>query len=609
MIQAWLTTTMAEHGSSLHINTTPSSPAFRSGSSLGRDGVALQAAGARQVDAPDAGERTRSAVHGKLEIAARSLRIAVLLAAGLLSASCGEDSSSAPATPEPPAPAPTPPPPPPAPPPLVDDHGDSRETATPVNVPSVTEGNLEEAGDQDYFVFRLDSPGRLAVFTTGPTDTVGTLTPPNGQRVPDNNSGDGNNFSFLWDDAPAGEYFVAVRGNDRATGPYAFHVARPPHPDDHGDTESTATEIDVPSTTHGTINHADDVDYFRFRVTSAGKRLAVSTPNTSTFVSGALVHESSQRWRDGGVSPGFLIVVEDAPLGDYYLSVDGFRGHTGGYELRVSLDDHGDNSRWATPIGVPSSTEGELEDTRDADYFRFQLTSRGRLSVYTTGGTNTRGVLNGPNFLDRDDDDSGEGSNFSITIHDAPAGEYSLIITSPLLEVATGPYVLHVTGDSESNRPAPTVVFWEVTRPPDYSVGEGVACSGGRDGSPGPAIFLSWHRYPAVVEEYEFESRRHVGDPPYPWRQLGRIGAEDLREHYFVDPQREEVCVFLRGHEETITADLRFRALLRDGSRSAWFTIRDIEYPANPSATATVQMIEDPEAGISPGPYYWPGKH
>ena len=45
--------------------------------------------------------------------------------------------------------------------PAQDDHGDTRATATVVQAPSTTAGDLEEAGDRDWFRFELPGAGRL----------------------------------------------------------------------------------------------------------------------------------------------------------------------------------------------------------------------------------------------------------------------------------------------------------------------------------------------------------------------------------------------------------------------------------------------------------------
>ena len=108
-----------------------------------------------------------------------------------------------------------------------DDHGNTASSATLVRAPSSTAGVLERYGDRDYFRFSVSSAGALQVHSTGSTDTVGTLTRSSSSfRQTDDDGGQGPNFSIAVPDAPAGTYYVEVRGYDGTrTGVYTLHVA------------------------------------------------------------------------------------------------------------------------------------------------------------------------------------------------------------------------------------------------------------------------------------------------------------------------------------------------------------------------------------------------
>ena len=75
-----------------------------------------------------------------------------------------------------------------------DDHGDTEESATRIDAPSITEGELDAADDVDTFRFQLPSAGFLAVSTTGTADALGVVTGPDGLRKSDDDSGEGGNF-------------------------------------------------------------------------------------------------------------------------------------------------------------------------------------------------------------------------------------------------------------------------------------------------------------------------------------------------------------------------------------------------------------------------------
>ena len=59
-----------------------------------------------------------------------------------------------------------------------DDHGNSPSTATAVTAPATIAGNLETAGDVDYFKITLTTPAVITATSSGTTDVVGTLLLP-----------------------------------------------------------------------------------------------------------------------------------------------------------------------------------------------------------------------------------------------------------------------------------------------------------------------------------------------------------------------------------------------------------------------------------------------
>ena len=129
--------------------------------------------------------------------------------------------------------------------------------------------------------------------------------------------------------------------------------------------------------------------------------------------------------------------------GHFRLAVDmEIDGASGRYVSNaIVVDDHGDSTAEATSVEVPSTTEGWIEDTADADYFRLVVDEAGRLDVHTEGWLNTRGTL-----YDEDevalasDDDSGRDRNFTLS-KEIEAGTYFVRVGSA---VGPGAYTLHV---------------------------------------------------------------------------------------------------------------------------------------------------------------------
>lgn len=120
-------------------------------------------------------------------------------------------------TPPTPTPMPTPTP--------GDDHGNSPSTATLIPPNSTTAGVIERPGDHDVFRIVLPTAGRLTAYTTGSTDTYGSLLDDSGAVLESNDDHTERNFR-LERDVAAGSYFVQVRHylTSSGTGAYVLRV-------------------------------------------------------------------------------------------------------------------------------------------------------------------------------------------------------------------------------------------------------------------------------------------------------------------------------------------------------------------------------------------------
>jgi len=112
---------------------------------------------------------------------------------------------------------------------VVDDHGDDCNTATLVPCNSITQGELEESTDIDYFRLDVTGPGNLTIYSEGSElNAWGALL--NGdctQIATDDDSGEGTNFRIEHTVAlpDVGTYYIAVRSHDSGhTGTYTLKV-------------------------------------------------------------------------------------------------------------------------------------------------------------------------------------------------------------------------------------------------------------------------------------------------------------------------------------------------------------------------------------------------
>ncbi|MCB4784380.1 MAG: PPC domain-containing protein, partial [Sulfurovum sp.] len=206
---------------------------------------------------------------------------------------------------------------------VLDDYGDTRSTATPINPNSTTAGRLERDGDVDWFKIQISTSRRtLVVETTGSTDTIGELYDASGTQIAtNNNGGTGNNFKISKFIMATGTYYVKVRhSGTTGTGSYALvsHFAL----DDHANSRSRATPINSNSTTAGRIDRAGDADWFKIQIPSRGALIVETTGTTDT--KGYLYHENSTTPMSSDDNSGSAYnfrISRNVKAGTYYVKV------------------------------------------------------------------------------------------------------------------------------------------------------------------------------------------------------------------------------------------------------------------------------------------------
>ena len=147
-----------------------------------------------------------------------------------------------------------------------DDHGDDLSTATPVAIPSNTDGEITRGGDRDYFRIDVAEAGIVSFETTGNTDTFGTLYDSDGTVIgQDDESGPGpNNFRLADVVLFERTYFLEVRGySSRTEGEYRMRVS--------GDARGTMTPVaTAPSVSIDAIPSGNEGTTVRLGATLSG---------------------------------------------------------------------------------------------------------------------------------------------------------------------------------------------------------------------------------------------------------------------------------------------------------------------------------------------------
>ena len=338
------------------------------------------------------------------------------------------------------------------------DDGDVQRNATPIGTTSTVIGDLDHAGDVDFFRLEVIEAGALRVGTSSLLDTRCAILNEAGDEVAANDDAALGGNALCEANVVAGVYFVRVAagGPGGSVGPYTLTASFSARTaDDHGDTAATATQVVVPGSVAASLATATDVDYFQFTLAERTAIRVATTGDTDTY--GTVTELAAE---DPPARLGFLQLTDDdsgvAANFEIKWKVDSGRylvqvasgGGAGDYVLELSLveDDFADSAAQAASIAANGTVDGELELAFDRDYFRIDVPKPGQLSLTTAGeaGTDTLGTLFAANGgLMLDNDDGYVWPNFYLAADVAP-GRYFLRV-SGWAGIATGPYAVHAT--------------------------------------------------------------------------------------------------------------------------------------------------------------------
>ena len=264
-----------------------------------------------------------------------------------------------------------------------DDHANEIADATTAMVGTPIQGVIDWEGDPDSFrfaaeegqIYRIEvEPGTLpnvsvllaeaVPVTVFSVSTIGASPLEFGSRAPE------SAVSYIqWKASESGDYYIVVRGaEDSHVGSYTLTIHRTV--DDHADSSDGATTIQVGATDRGIMDHAADVDYFRF----------TAEENLTYQIELAPDSIDSCCWSyDLSNVEGLVRYMVTEPLiwqaeesGDYYIGVEASYAD-GGYTLTVTelVDDHANTLAEATPIVVGMPVEGVIDSEVDSDFFCF----------------------------------------------------------------------------------------------------------------------------------------------------------------------------------------------------------------------------------------------
>ena len=286
-----------------------------------------------------------------------------------------------------------------------DDHGDTRLTATAINVGSrVVSGNIGDTSrpiDVDFFSFSTQRGGSYSVAVDAVSvERVSVSVSIANDRFPGLllRSTSGTLTKIDWVAPGSDTYYVEVAGLIDSTdatallGDYTLTVSEDTtHIDRHSDNANGAEPIIAGNTYQGSISpwyaqpgfsqsvsSTTDIDYFSFDA-ARGVRYTVDIAlETSDGVAVSILNSNDnvQVSAEGATTLSWTAPVTAV----YYISVTGteqVRDSWGTYALTLladtTLQDHHSQS-WntATPVSFGNAHQGSISPATDSDYFSFQ---------------------------------------------------------------------------------------------------------------------------------------------------------------------------------------------------------------------------------------------
>ncbi len=248
-------------------------------------------------------------------------------------------------------------------------------------------------------------------------------------------------------------YDLQVRADNGGDGPWsATHEATT---SDHSDSRSGATVLTLGSSVRGSIDPADDEDFFRVVLAAAGDLWVYTTGSDDTIgqvqSSGGTVLAADDEGQllDG---PRNFSIRTELPAGTYYIRVGSFEAReTASYTLHARLvTDPGGTKDTATTVALDSITPGRIGPTGgvdgDKDYFKLELSAAADVWVMAVGDVDTYGeILDVDEMVLEENDDSEYAFNevgFMVR-RELDVGTYYIRVTS-FSGDDTGPYTLFV---------------------------------------------------------------------------------------------------------------------------------------------------------------------
>lgn len=291
-----------------------------------------------------------------------------------------------------------------------DDFGNTAASAGTLNIGQTISGNLESAGDKDYFRMTLTAGRQYAIETRlgSVYDTTLTLFAANGTQqlaynddVESGTAGRSRASRILFTPTTSGTYFAAVGGYSTSyTGTYQIELNQVS--DTVGNTAATARSLGTiggGAVVTGRIDLPGDVDMYQVGLTAGRTYRFSTTLNTLADSTLTLLDRNGTTQllinNDANGTAASQLDFSCVATGSYYIKVAGnVASQMGTYALSVqTLPDP------AVRLDIWQTISGSLDAAGERDRYRLDLVAGQKYVIETRLGTlyDTTLTLTGPN--------------------------------------------------------------------------------------------------------------------------------------------------------------------------------------------------------------------
>ena len=356
-----------------------------------------------------------------------------------------------------------------------DDFPASAQTTGTVTVGQTMTGEIEEAGDEDWFALVAEPGLSYQIDLEGTPTNAGSLPDPylylydaSGIEIDWNDDGgEAFNSQILFSPSEPGTYYIGAAAFASNIGTYTLTVDEfIPPPDDFSSDINTIGTLFVPGSTQGEIEVQYDADWFAvtleqgvtYVITQEGVPTSMGTlPDPYVAIYDDAGFELD--WNDDGGS-GFnsRLLYTPGYTGTHFVEGAAYGSNTGTYtiaveEFIVPEGDVGETTDTAGFINVNEPLSGALDYSGDLDIYEVQLVQGETYTISLEGTPTNAGTLTDPYLYLYDDflyvidanDDGGVDFNSELTYTAEYTGAY--FIGAEAFAAGTGTYLLTVVGE------------------------------------------------------------------------------------------------------------------------------------------------------------------